>query len=76
MNTDTAYVAASQLDFASMHPGTNLNSKLNNAVANRARTLQGPSRPIESGNKSIANSLDFASAKPGEFFSHQGMMHI
>ena len=76
MNSDTADVAAGQLDFAGMHTGTNLNSMLDNAVANRGRTLHGPSRPIESGNKSITDSLDFASAKPSEFFSHQGMMHV
>src|SRR4030095_11543809 len=76
MNSDPADVAASQLDFTGMHTGTNLNSKVDNAVANRRRTLHGPSRPIESGNEGITDSLDFSSATPSYVVPHQGMMHI
>jgi hypothetical protein len=55
---DPADLLVQELTLACMQPGSDLEPQLAEAVADRARTVDGPSRPVEAGEEAVACRVD------------------
>src|SRR5262249_3423945 len=73
---DTGHVVASHLDLAGVQTRADLNLQRLDGVSDGARAANGPSRPVEGGDKAIAGGVHFTAAEPLKLAAHNPVVAV
>jgi hypothetical protein len=66
MHCDTGHIVSTPLDLTCVQASSNVEAELKDGIADRRRTPDSPSRPVEGGEHPVAGSLHEMPAKSGE----------
>ena len=73
---DPADVVISRFDLAGVDAGPDLDAEAADAVSDGGRTLNGPGRSVEGGQKPVSQSLHFLAPEAIELPTNEGVMGI